>query len=226
MSAFPTRIAGCPLAGQRAGFQDWRIGCSGCTGSARHRRERPHLLSGALELGQCSRWEIPNALAGRWCARIRRMLDSDKGQFSALPFAPAPMLVPSEALKSSALLLLPFRGALFLQRFSWFLLRLSPPVQTLAGARSRGRCTFIAQGHNTPIWDSCSIRSSGRSSGATPPCALPSQHATSIDHSPSGRSPGDIACHHPAARWPPWKIAFSTEKRAGLPENEYSDFGS
>lgn len=64
----------------------------------------------------------------------------------------------SEALKPSALLLLPFLGTLLLQRFLWFLLRLSPPVQTLAHRSLRG--------------------------AQRPPCALPCQRATPMDHSP------------------------------------------
>lgn len=87
MSAFPTRKAGSPLAGQRAGLLDWHIGCNGCTGSAPHTRERRHLLSGALELGLCSRLETPNARAGRWCDRIRRRSDSGKGPVSDVPLA-------------------------------------------------------------------------------------------------------------------------------------------
>lgn len=89
MSAFPTRIAGSPLAGQRAGLQDWHIGCSGCTGSAPHTREPRHLVSGALELGQSSRLESPNARAGRWSDRIRRTSDSGKGPISDVPLASA-----------------------------------------------------------------------------------------------------------------------------------------
>jgi hypothetical protein len=132
MSAFPTRIAGRPWAGRWAGSEDWRIGCSGCTGNARHMRERPHLLSGALELGRCSRLEIPNTRAGRRSDRIRRMSDSGKSPVSAPPLAPALIPVLSEALEPSALFLLLFRRALVQQRFCRFLLRLPPPVQTLA----------------------------------------------------------------------------------------------
>lgn len=145
MSAFPTRVAEYPLAGQRAGLQDRHIACSGCMGSAPHTRERQHLLSGALELGQCSRLEIPNGLAGRCCVRIRRTSDSGKGPFSALPLTPAPALVRSEALKPAALLLLPFRGALLLQRFLWFLFRLSPLVQTLAHGSLPGDVAHLSR---------------------------------------------------------------------------------
>jgi hypothetical protein len=40
-------------------------------------------------LGQCSRLETPNALAGRWSDRIRRTSDSGKGPISAVPLASA-----------------------------------------------------------------------------------------------------------------------------------------
>jgi len=97
-SASPTKTAGCPLADQQADFQDWHKGCNGCTGSAPHTPERQHLLSGGLELGQCSRLETPSALADLWCTHIRRMSDSGKGPFAALPLAPTPSLVTSGPL--------------------------------------------------------------------------------------------------------------------------------
>src|SRR5579862_8614762 len=51
----------------------------------------------------------------------------------------------SDALKPSVLLLLPFRGALFLQRFLGFLLPLALAVQTLAhGSLPQARCPFGA----------------------------------------------------------------------------------
>jgi hypothetical protein len=87
--AFPTRRPGCPLAAQWAVLQDRHIGCSDCTGSALHTRERQRLLSRARELGQCSRLETPNTLAGRWSDRIRRTSDSGKGPISVVPLASA-----------------------------------------------------------------------------------------------------------------------------------------
>lgn len=167
-SAFPTRKAGSPLAGQRAGLEDWHTGCSGCTGSAPRTRERRHLRSGALELGPCSRSETPNARAGRLSDRIRRTSDSGKGPFSDVPSASAVRTGSLEALKPSVLLLVPLRGALFLQRFLWLLLRLTLAVQTLA--------------HGSLPWDDARLsRSATRN---TAPCALPCRHANV--HGPKG----------------------------------------
>src|SRR4029077_3894641 len=74
----------------------------------------------------------------------------------------------SEARKTSALLLLPFRGTLFLQRFLWFLLRLSLSVQTFA--------------HGSLPWGGAYLsRSATRD---TAPCALPCRRANV--HGPKG----------------------------------------
>ena len=166
--SLPDQVAGCPLAGQRADLEDWHIACSGCTGSAPHTRGRRHLLSGAPELGPCTRLETPNARAGQCSDRIRRTSDSGKGPFSDVPLASAMRAVSSEDLKPSALLLLPFRGTLFLQRFLWFLLRLSPSVQTLA--------------HGSLPWNRARLsRSATRGSHLAP---FRASTQSSIDHSP------------------------------------------
>lgn len=171
MSAFPTRIAGSPLAGQRAGVQDWHIGCSDCTGSAPHTRERRHLLSGALELGQCSRLETPNTRVGRWSDRIRRTSNSGRGPFSDVPLASATrtgVLRGPETLGSASS---PFLRHAFPAEI--FVVSSSPL------ASCPNPCSWLAP------WDGAHLSRSATRNTHHAPFRASTQ--TSIDHSPSER---------------------------------------